>query len=94
MHEARRSRRRGLMMMLALVLGWLVVQNTALLAVLVWMQSHSSFPALANLLRVGSVVVAASVTVASAMIVGAAVAMAVVRGRRSSRMGRMEVRHV
>jgi hypothetical protein len=93
--EVRTPRHRGMLALLALGFGWLVVQNTVLLALFVWMRAHGTVAALATLMRIGSLVIAAAVVVASAMALGAALAFALTRGRRAARAARlMEVHHV
>ena len=94
MRDPRSPRHRGLVALLALGFGWLVVQNTVLLAMFVWMRAYGALATLAGVMRIGSVVIAAAVVVASAMALGAVLAFAVTRGRRGARVARMEVHHV
>lgn len=94
MRDTRAPRRRAMMIALTFAFGWLVLQNTTLLALFVWVWSHATLPADGLLLRLGSLLAAAAATVASAMLVGAGLAVAVARGRAAARAGRIGVRHV
>ncbi len=95
MRDPHRPRHRGMIALLAFGFGWLVVQNTVLFAMFVWMRAHGTVASMAHLARVASLVIAAAVVVASAMALGAALAIAAVRGRRAARTGAgMGIRHV
>ncbi|MFI5372495.1 MAG: hypothetical protein ACHQ52_13130 [Candidatus Eisenbacteria bacterium] len=93
MHERGTRVRRVLVAALMLCAAWLVVQNTVLLALLVWLGPHGALSALISVLRIGSVAAAVSVVVLAAMATGALITVAATRRRGwDGAIGR-EVRH-
>jgi hypothetical protein len=84
--------RRILIAALGLCAAWLVLQNTLLLALVVWFKPIGAVTALVSVLRYGSVAAAVSVLMLGAMAVGGLIVFGATRGRAMAVVGR-EVRH-
>jgi hypothetical protein len=86
-------RRRIVITGLALCAAWLVLQNTLLLALLVWVKPLGAATALVSILRYGSVAAAVSVLMLGAMTVGGLIVFGATRRRAWAGVAGREVRH-
>ena len=78
---------------LVLCAAWLVLQNTLLLALLVWVKPHGAVTALISILRYGSVAAAVSVLMLGAMAAGGLIVLGATRRRAWAGLAGREVRH-
>jgi hypothetical protein len=78
---------------LGLCAAWLVLQNTLLLALVVWLKPVGAVTALVSILRYGSVAAAVSVVMLVAMTVGGLIVFGATRRRAVAGIVGREVRH-